>query len=270
MYSRNVIDDKLSEFKKVYGWKPEEHSVEEIDLFNKKLESYYVTDKHGDKVFSDEKLTPGIAHWMKNERALVALDCSYFLTRYFWLTENEIQRFSFRSGQRAFYNVIQRLEEKGVSQELQCLKARKQGISTVVEAMMTHSALYVPGARCSIGSADDQKTAVMMDMMYGALEHIPWYLRPTQTKDKRSGRALLQFARIGTSIVVQHGAMRGGIGQGTTPNKIHLSEMLRFYESASADRGRTVQGCSVHALRLYGAGIDRERQHGLVGGSVED
>ena len=93
---------------------------------------------------------------------------------------------------------------------------------------MTHTALYVPGARCSIGSADDQKTAVMMDMMYGALEHIPWYLRPTQTKDKRSGRALLQFARIGTSIVVQHGAMRGGIGQGTTPNKIHMSECCDF------------------------------------------
>ena len=135
MYARSIIDDKLSEFRKKYGWKPEEHSVEEIDLFNKKLESYYVTDKHGDKVFSDEKLTPGIAHWMKNERALVALDCSYFLTRYFWLTENEIQRFAFRSGQKAFYSVVARLEEKGVSQEIQCLKARKQGISTVVEGI---------------------------------------------------------------------------------------------------------------------------------------
>jgi hypothetical protein len=228
MYARAIIDDKLSEFRKKYGWLPEEHSVEEIDLFNKKLESRYVRDKHGDQVFDDSQLTPGIAHWMKNERALVALDCSYFLTRYFWLTENEIQRFAFRSGQKAFYNVVQRLEEKGVSQEIQALKARKQGISTVVEAMMTHSALYVPGARCSIGSADDQKTAVMMDMMYGALEHIPWYIRPTQTKDKRSGRALLQFARIGTSIVVQHGAMRGGIGQGTTPNKIHLSECCDY------------------------------------------
>ena len=63
---------------------------------------------------------------MKNERALVALDCSYFLTRYFWLTENEIQRFAFRSGQRAFYSVVARLEEKGVSQEIQCLKARNR------------------------------------------------------------------------------------------------------------------------------------------------
>ena len=43
---------------------------------------------------------------MKNERALVALDCAYFLTRYFWLTENEIQRFAFRSGQKAFYSVV--------------------------------------------------------------------------------------------------------------------------------------------------------------------
>ena len=29
-------------------------------------------------------------------------------------------------------------------------------------------------------------------------------------------------------VVVQHGAMRGGIGQGTTPNKIHLSEVSQY------------------------------------------
>ena len=68
----------------------------------------------------------------------------------------------------------------------------------------------------------------MMAMMYGALNHIPWWLTPTQTRDRRSGRALLEFQHIGSMIVVQHGAMRGGIGQGTTPNKIHLSEVSQY------------------------------------------
>lgn len=166
--------------------------------------------------------------FIQNERALAALSAEYFLTRYFWLTETDIQHFQFRKGQQAFFNVLGMLEDLNVSQEIQALKARKIGISTVVEGLMTHASLMVPGTRCSIGSADDQKTQVMMEMMYGALNHIPWWLTPTQTKDKRSGRALLQFSHIGTMVVIQHGSMRGGIGQGTTPNKIHLSECSQF------------------------------------------
>lgn len=39
---------------------------------------------------------------------------------------------------------------------------------------------------------------------------------------------MLEFQHIGSMIVVQHGAMRGGIGQGTTPNKVHLSEVCDY------------------------------------------
>jgi hypothetical protein len=228
MYSESRVLEKLVRFKEKYHWVPVEHSVEEVDKVNAHFKTLYKRDNKGDLYFDDDSWTPKLKRWVMNERALCALDCGYFLTRYFWLTENEVQHFAFRSGQRALYSVVQELEKMGVSKELQCLKARKQGISTLLEGMMTHAALMIPGARCSIGSADDQKTAVMMDMMYGALEHIPWWLPPTQTKDKRSGRALLQFSHVGSSIVVQHGAMHGGIGQGTTPNKVHLSEVCDY------------------------------------------
>lgn len=100
--------------------------------------------------------------------------------------------------------------------------------STFVEALMTHRALFVPGVKCTIGSANDQKTYVMMGMMYTALENLPWWLPPQQTKDKRSGAALLEFAHVGSSIVIQSGSIRGGIGQGTTPTAIHLSEVCDY------------------------------------------
>jgi len=204
------------------------HSPDEVDRFNAGLKKLEKRDSKGNGYFDDSLLTPAMYRFIQNERALAALSAEYFLTRYFWLTETDIQHFSFRSGQRAFFLVLQQLEDRGVSQDIQCLKARKQGISTLVEGLMTHASLMVPGTRCSIGSADDQKTQVMMEMMYGALSHIPWWLSPTQTRDKRAGRALLAFQHIGTMIVIQHGAMRGGIGQGTTPNKIHLSEVSQY------------------------------------------
>ena len=228
MYSERAVAERCLRFKEKYGWALEPHSVDEVDRFNAGLKKLERMDSKGSSYFDDSCLTPAMKRFIQNERALAALSCEYFLTRYYWLTETDIQHFKFRSGQRAFFNVCQILEDKGSSIEIQALKARKQGVTTLLEGMMTHASLMVPGTRASIGSADDQKTQVMMEMMYGALEHIPWWLSPTQTKDKRSGRALLQFSHIGTMVVIQHGAMRGGIGQGTTPNKIHLSECCDY------------------------------------------
>src|SRR6185312_7845417 len=228
MYSIERVAEKCERFYKKYNWRLTPHSVDEVDHFNRDLKRLEKRDRKIGAYFDDSLLTKSMHRFIQNERAMAALSCEYFLTRYFWLTESDIQHFAFRSGQRAFFSVVQELENRCVSIDIQCLKASKQGISTLVEGMMTHAALMIPGTRCSIGSADDQKTQVMMEMMYGALQHIPWWLSPTQTRDKRSGRALLQFSQIGTMIVIQHGAMRGGIGQGTTPNKVHLSEVSQY------------------------------------------
>jgi hypothetical protein len=125
---------------------------------------------------------------------------------------------------------VQDLEDRGQSIEIQTLKARQQGISTLVEGMILHRALFVPGVKCSVASTNDQKTYVMLGMMYTALEYVPWWLPPTQTKDKRSGAAILEFAHVGSQIVVQSGAMRGGAGQGTTPTAVHYSEVCDWVD----------------------------------------
>ena len=55
--------------------------------------------------------------------------------------------FSFRSGQTVFYNVLCELDNMGVSKEIFCLKARKQGISTLVEGILSWFSLFVPGSK---------------------------------------------------------------------------------------------------------------------------
>ena len=208
---------------------PVEHSIAEVDKVNEHFKTLYKTEKNGDTVFDDAQLTKRLKQWIDNERAMCAISFEYYLTRYHYIAaENRIFRFKFRGGQCVLYNVIQDLEDRGVSIEILLLKARQGGFSTFIEALMTHRALFVPGVKCSIGSANDQKTYVMMGMMYTALENLPWWLPPQQTKDKRSGAALLEFAHVGSSIVIQSGSMRGGIGQGTTPTAIHLSEVCDY------------------------------------------
>lgn len=229
MYCQRVILEKLARFQAKYGWTPVEHSIEEVDRVNAHMKTLYHTDKKGDVVFDDSQLTKQLKRWIENERAMCAISFEYYLTRYHYISaENRIFRFKFRGGQRVLFSVIQDLEDRGVSIEIILLKARQGGFSTFIEALMTHRGLFVPGVKCAIGSANDQKTYVMMGMMYTALENLPWWLPPQQTKDKRSGSALLEFAHVGSQIVIQSGSIRGGIGQGTTPTAIHLSKVCDY------------------------------------------
>lgn len=229
MYSEKVILAKLARFKAKYGWMPEQHSISEVIEMNAYIKSLNEIGKDGYPYFDEAKLTPALKRWIDNERVVCAINCAYYLTRYHIISaDNKLLRFTFRSGQGVFYSICQELEEAGKSIQIQVLKARQQGISTLVEGMITHRALFVPGVKCAIASANDQKTTVMLGMMYTALEHLPWWLPPKQTKDRRSGAAILEFGRIGSSVVVQSGSMRGGIGQGTTPTAVHLSEVCDY------------------------------------------
>lgn len=229
MYAESIVLEKLARFKAKYGWLPVEHSIDEVDKVNAHFQELYSTGPDGAQYFDDRNWTPRLKRWVENERAMCTISFEYYLTRYHYIAaDNQIFRFKFRGGQRVLFNVIQDLEKRGVSIEIILLKARQGGFSTFVEAIMTHRALFVPGVKCSIGSANDQKTYVMLTMMYTALEHLPWWLPPKQTKDKRSGAALLEFAHVGSSVVIQSGSMKGGIGQGTTPTAIHLSEVCDY------------------------------------------
>ena len=69
----------------------------------------------------------------------------------------------------------------------------------------------------------------MLGMMLLAIDQLPPWLPPTQTRSKSaSDRAMLEYSRIGSLIMVQPGSMRGGMGQGATPTFVHLSEISQF------------------------------------------
>lgn len=229
MYSQRIVLDKLAKFQKKFGWTPVEHTISDIEKVLEYMRSLEFTDKDGARYFDDSSWTPKLTRFVQNERAMCALNFEYYLTRYHYITaKNRTFRFSFRGGQRVLFKVIQDLEERGKSIEIILLKARQGGFSTFVEALMTHRALFTPGVKCAVGSANDQKTYVMMGMMYTALERLPWWLPPKRTKDQRAGAGLLEFAHVGSSIVIQSGSMKGGIGQGTTPTCVHLSEVCDY------------------------------------------
>ena len=231
MFAESVIEEKLNRFREQFDWKPEPHSVEEVDAWIKHLAPVFDKNTQGTTLaYQTRDLTRKEQHFIANERAMCAASCGYFLTRYYWIkAKNRIIRFGFRSGQTLIWRILQELDVQGLSKELQILKARKLGVSTLVEGIATWAALFVPGVTAQIGSADGQKTQIMLGMMLLAIEQLPPWLPPTQTRSKSaSDRGMLEYSKIGSLIMVQPGSMMGGMGQGTTPTVIHLSEVSQF------------------------------------------
>lgn len=186
-------------------------------------------------------LTNSEKRWIQNERALCSISAHYYLTRYYMITSqadggaSNIMHFTFRSGQRVFWKVLQKLDTPrpnlpdGRAKLIFCLKARKQGISTLVEGIISWMSTFIPGTKAAIASADGQKSQIMAGMFFFAIDELPWWLESTRTRDKRaSDRGIIEWSHIGNQVILQSGSMRGGIGQGTTPTATHLSEASQF------------------------------------------
>jgi hypothetical protein len=239
VFSRKVVERKLDSFEAKNKWRPVQHSVEECDRMAKHLNSegpngVIYTTRTGVIELARE-LKKWEADWIRNERLMCAISCEYYLTRYYMITSEaedgagNVMHFVFRSGQRVFYNILEELDDMGVSKEIFCLKARKQGISTLIEGILSWFSLFIPGSKAAIASADGQKSQIMAGMFFFAIDELPWWLESERTRDKRaSDRGIIEWSHIGNQVILQSGSMRGGIGQGTTPNVVHISEASQY------------------------------------------
>src|SRR5580693_9403902 len=172
MFAQEKVDERLDGFEKEFGWRPHPHSIEEVDAWSKRLAAKFEIDAKGN--ISHDSLTRSEQHFVANERAMCMASCLYFLTRYYWIkTRNRIQRFAFRQGQWILWLMLCELDRLGVSKMLQILKARQLGISTLAEGIATWASLFIPGVASQVGSADGQKTQIMLGMMTLAIDQLP-------------------------------------------------------------------------------------------------
>lgn len=232
MYSEAKILMRLESAKKVLGWVPERHSIEDVERFKlrmKKLE--YADPNHPSVTRIVRSPTRSELLFIRNEIQMCSCDADYFLTRYCFLRDetNTIRRFQWRIPQRAAYSVIQDMEEHNRSIEIQWLKGRQLGVSTIIELLLTHRILFGYGVNAVAASADQDKSAKMAGMMFLAIDECPWWIKPTE--DQRKVGKLLSFLNQ-CSVSVQSGNQMSGIARGTTATCIHLSEICDFPDPA--------------------------------------
>ena len=229
MYSQKIINDHLALFERQEGWLPIPRTSAQIQEFTENLKSIVNMDVRGrNKYFAlKKKITKQTAdrirRWIENEQIMCAFDSNYFEDRYAYVCDEkgDIFKFKNRFGQQVFDNVIAENEERGVSIELLCLKARQQGLTTKTALKFLHRVLFVPHTQAVMGSVIEAKSELITRIIETCIEHLPWWLPPSRSVDKRN---MTEFVN-GSVISIQSGNQATGIAQGWTPTMVHISEI---------------------------------------------
>jgi hypothetical protein len=228
LYSERKVIRRLENSSKILGWVPERHSIAEVDQFIADMKRLEYTDPKAPSVVRILRdPSPRESRFIRNEIHMCACDADYFLTRYAYLKDeaNTPRRFQWRAGQRIFFRQLQWMEERDYSLEMQLLKARQQGMSTIVALCQSHRVVTGYGINAVSGSADGTKSEQMSTMLFFCIDMLPWWLKPTEVQ-----RKVGKFLSFGNScsLTIQSGNQMTGIARGTTPTCIHLSEIADY------------------------------------------
>jgi hypothetical protein len=206
-------------------------SLEFVDALNDKLQKAvweWGEDAAPDYLrFDQEELL-----WIRNERAVCQADYLYYAERYVLIMgEDRVIHYTPQLSQQIFNYYRSVIEDLGWAIMMQILKARQVGITTDCQAVISHITCFYPDVIAMTGSADKGKTDEMVDKYRLIYEGLPYWLKPSITKD-RSG-AVLKFGDLNSRLVIQHGRMETGIGRGNTPSAVHLSEICEYPDPAT-------------------------------------
>jgi hypothetical protein len=253
MYASEIVDQRLELAQLELGFRPEYHSVAEVELFDTRLQQKYEElyqaaqaeaqgSQDPDQTFQisllknlGPRLHPDEVRWMLNERMLCACDAAYFMTRYFWIKneQNIVQRFTFRPAQRVYFSIVAELEARRASIELIAEKARQLGVSTETEGFSLQRICFTYGVNAVVASADRVKTGLMAQMLFFGYDMLSWWIKPVATRRVESDQGMLTFGSQRSGVSFQHGAQTSGIARGTTPTVFHLSECASYTDAGT-------------------------------------
>jgi hypothetical protein len=166
--------------------------------------------------------------WIRNERAMCACSFAYWSQKYAVIRnwEGKLQLFSPNVAQKIGVQIWADTEELDFAIMIQELKARQLGWSTLCELAMAHRAQLHPNVNGVVASADPDKSDKMSEMIDTVYDNMPpWLLGQLRRVGKE-----IEFPNHKSSISIQHGSQFNGIARGTTPNCVHLSEIVDFVD----------------------------------------
>jgi len=230
MYSGTVTQKQLAAAehaaqKKDERFELKQYSAAEVEEFNLRMASLIVPETGK----LSRSLTLAEKRRIKNERLMCKWDFLYWLTRYHYIFDPLAKlyiRMNPNAAQQIILSLVAEAEEQGLPIRLQNLKARRLGVTTLMEAAIQHRIQFHDNTRAVTGSSTPEKSRDMVNMIEDSLARHPWFLLPNRTQYNVG--ELMVFKGMGTELSVRHGAMKTDVGRGKTPTIAHLSEVAEW------------------------------------------
>jgi hypothetical protein len=132
--------------------------------------------------------------------------------------------FVFNEAQRRIHRFIEDIKKQGELVRICICKGRQQGMSSYTAARFLHKAVLFPGTAVFILAHLSDSTDYLFSMVKRMYYNLPPALQPSVS---RSNRKELKFGEIDSEYALGT-AGSSGIGRGTNPHLLHLSECA-FY-----------------------------------------
>lgn len=230
MYSTRVIETTLDGFARKNGWRPEPHSIAEVEEFTAYIDSIIEVDSNSVNKYYDirsgvrltQNMRDWIRRWIENEQFMCFADAAYFMSRYAFIcgVGEEVFRYEPRDSQKIFHSIIAEFDDLQVAIELFILKARQLGFSTAVAVYFLHRILFRVHTRAVMASVQQKQSDLIGRIQETCWKRLPFWLPPPKTVLKTSTP---EWAN-GSILSIQSGSQAFGIAQGWTPSCIHISE----------------------------------------------
>jgi len=148
------------------------------------------------------------------------LDFEWFANRFFSIRDRSANLIPFAM------NPLQKTLYPNLNGHDDVLKARKGGVSTLIDLLALHRALTRMNQNCLIVAHRKDSALELFRIVRTAYDHLPDQLRPRLKVDTRTE---LEFAGIGSRISVQT-ARTSDIGRASTIDFLHCSEIAFWDE----------------------------------------
>ena len=166
--------------------------------------------------------------WILIESTYCKLDLLYFSSNYAKIEDwsARIVYFNPNIAQNIILGVMSEYEEKMWAIMLMLLKARQLGMTTFFQVVLAHRIFFYKNVVAYTGSAEEKKSRAMVEKLEFLWNNLPWWLRPRQTAAQAGD--FLKFGDIHSSLWVQWGNQKQGIGGGGTPPYLTYQSYLHL------------------------------------------
>lgn len=129
-----------------------------------------------------------------------------------------------KSGKKVpfLFNVPQNIYYDKLSARDDILKARKEGFSSMILAILTCKFLFVPNSVCACVSHRDDDTKRLLDKVYYFIENLPF-----EVELERASTSRLRIKEMNTDFIIGTAGSRT-FGRGDTIHNLHLSEFAHY------------------------------------------